>query len=57
MNSNTHPVKMVTDVVCGMELNLEEVRYAYEHGGTEYYFCSETCKDHFVDDPEAYVGE
>lgn len=44
------------DVVCGMELDIENVRHSFEHGGIEYYFCSETCGSHFIDDPEKYVG-
>lgn len=43
------------DLVCGMELNMENVRHAFEYDGKEYYFCSKTCKSHFVDDPDKYV--
>lgn len=45
------------DLVCGMELSMENVRHAFEHNGKEYYFCSKTCKSHFVDDPDKYVVE
>ena len=44
------------DLVCGMELNMGDVRHSFEHNGKEYYFCSKTCKNHFVDDPDKYVG-
>ncbi len=57
MENSKHPTRKVFDVVCGMELDIENVRHSSEHNGTEYYFCSETCKGHFVDDPEKYAGE
>ena len=44
------------DVVCGMELNPAEVEHTSEHKGEKYYFCSDNCRDHFVKDPEKYVG-
>ena len=44
------------DLVCGMELNIADVRHSFEHEGKEYYFCSETCKSHFVEDPDKYIG-
>lgn len=44
------------DLVCGMELNMADVKHALEHEGKEYYFCSKTCKGHFVSDPEKYVS-
>lgn len=55
-NQDEKPRK-VFDLVCGMELNMGDVRYAFEHEGKEYYFCSETCKGHFVSDPDQYIGE
>ena len=47
---------MTFDVVCGMELNLAHIKHAIEHIGESYYFCGESCRDHFVNDPEKYVG-
>ncbi len=44
------------DVVCGMELNPAEVEHKIEYRGKTYYFCSESCKDHFEKDPEKYIG-
>ncbi len=46
----------VFDLVCGMELAAEGVRYASEHKGETYYFCSASCKKHFDDDPQKYAG-
>lgn len=45
------------DVVCGMELTVDKVKHTVEHtNGTAYHFCSKSCKDHFVNDPEKYIG-
>jgi YHS domain-containing protein len=55
-NQDGKPRK-VFDLVCGMELNMSDVTNAFEHEGKEYYFCSETCKGHFVSDPDMYIGE
>lgn len=55
-NQDEKPRK-VFDLVCGMELNMSDVTNAFEHEGKEYYFCSETCKGHFVSDPDMYIGE
>ena len=49
--------RKVFDLVCGMEMGIETVRYAFEHEGKEYYFCSETCKSNFISDPEKYVDQ
>ena len=55
-----HEVKepqMFFDVVCGMELTLDKVKHTVEHtNATVYHFCSKSCKDHFVNDPQKYVG-
>ena len=55
-NQDEKPRK-VFDLVCGMELNMSDVTYAFEHEGKEYYFCSGTCKGHFVSDPDMYIGK
>ena len=45
------------DVVCGMELTVDKIKHTVEHAnGIEYHFCSKSCKDHFVNDPEKYIG-
>ena len=46
----------VLDVICGMELDPKRTKLHVEHKGEVYYFCSMTCKNHFVHDPEKYVG-
>lgn len=54
-NQDGKPRK-VFDLVCNMELNIGDVRHAFEYNGKEYYFCSETCKSNFMNDPEKYVN-
>lgn len=45
------------DVVCGMELTLYKIKHIVEHtNATAYHFCSKSCRDHFVNDPEKYTG-
>jgi Cu+-exporting ATPase len=45
------------DPVCGMELRpgLEEANTNYQ--GQTYHFCSVECRDLFLKDPSAYIGE
>lgn len=44
------------DVVCGMELDPTQTKLHAEYKGEVYYFCSTVCKNHFVNDPEKYIG-
>ncbi len=44
------------DVVCGMELTPDRVQHSHEHRGELYYFCSENCYEHFIVEPERYLG-
>jgi YHS domain-containing protein len=46
---------MVEDPVCGMEVNLETAPAKTEYEGQIYYFCSESCKEAFEEDPEQYL--
>jgi YHS domain-containing protein len=45
----------VTDPVCGMSLSKTAAKATVEYKGTTYYFCSESCRDKFVKDPDRYV--
>lgn len=47
---------MVTDPVCGMEVDPEEAPAKTEHEGETYYFCAPGCKQKFEKEPEKYVG-
>ena len=53
---HVEPEAMAFDVVCSMEVDPEYTKLHVEHQGTVYYFCSTTCKNHFVMDPEKYIG-
>lgn len=44
------------DVVCAMEIDPVHTKLHVEHKGEVYYFCSTTCQNHFVNDPQKYVG-
>jgi len=46
---------MVVDPVCGMEFKKEKARATHDYKGKTYYFCSESCKDKFVNNPDEYV--
>jgi P-type Cu+ transporter len=46
---------MVTDPVCGMQIEPDDAAGTAEHEGTTYYFCSQACLDAFEADPTAYV--
>ncbi len=44
------------DLVCGMELSSKETAHASTYKDRHYYFCSQQCKEHFIKDPEKYLG-
>ena len=46
---------MVIDPVCGMKLDSTQAKFTSDYEGMRYYLCSETCKDRFDHDPEAYL--
>lgn len=45
----------VIDLVCGMELTPDEVKFSSEHKKKTYFFCSENCKQHFDNNPDKYT--
>lgn len=47
---------MVTDPVCGMEIDPNQAAGKSEYKGQTYYFCSLGCKKAFDKEPEKYVG-
>jgi len=53
--TSTEPTKSF-DLVCGMEVERSSSYTATRQGET-YYFCSQPCQEHFVDNPERYAGE
>lgn len=44
----------VTDPVCNMRVS-KAIALPLEHAGQTYYFCAETCRQKFADNPEAYL--
>lgn len=48
---------MVTDPVCGMEIDPKTAAGKSEYQGKTYYFCSPGCKKDFDKDPEKYVSK
>ncbi len=46
----------VRDPVCAMKVDRAKA-LTYEHADHTYYFCSEHCRQAFVDDPQRYIGE
>ena len=49
--------KMVTDPVCKMTIEKEDAVGTSVYKGVTYYFCTESCKENFDKDPEAFLGE
>lgn len=48
---------MVTDPVCGVQIDDGDAEAESTHNGIVYYFTSVECKDRFEEDPEAFVGD
>jgi YHS domain-containing protein len=46
---------MVTDLVCGMEINENAAGYSLILGGGKYFFCSEGCRAEFKRRPQDYL--
>ncbi len=46
----------VKDPVCGMTVPLDAGKPSLEHAGESYHFCSRTCHDKFVADPEHFIS-
>jgi P-type Cu+ transporter len=55
-HEDTQP-EWVVDLVCGMELELKTVTLSSTHNGQRYYFCGESCKTHFDNNPAKYDGQ
>jgi YHS domain-containing protein len=55
MNNTSQQSDKDIDLVCGMEVD-RSAPHAASHQGQTYYFCSMSCQEHFVNDPEKYVG-
>jgi Cu+-exporting ATPase len=47
---------MVTDPVCGMEVDPSSAAAAWEHEGQAYYFCSVGCMERFRQEPARFLA-
>lgn len=50
----THSAALVTDPVCGMQIDPQTAVTTREHDGTTFYFCSHGCAAAFDADPHRY---
>lgn len=48
---------MVTDPVCGMDVDGKTTQFKSEHIGKIYYFCSQSCKTVFDKNPMRFMSE
>jgi len=46
---------MTKDPVCGMAVDESRAAATATHKGQTYYFCSESCKNKFLQDPTRYT--
>lgn len=46
---------MVKDPVCGMMVDPETAEFRGKYLGTDYYFCSSSCKVSFEKEPARYL--
>jgi YHS domain-containing protein len=49
-------LRMVKDVVCGMDVDEKKAAARSEYKGKTYYFCAQGCKVAFDKDPEKYLN-
>ena len=55
VNPHLDQTSMATDVVCGMEVDMNNPPFMTGYNGTVYYFCSEACRQEFLYDPNQFV--
>ena len=46
---------MAMDVVCGMEVDEKSAPAKTDYEGKTYFFCSNSCKQDFLETPERYL--
>jgi Cu+-exporting ATPase len=47
---------MTIDPVCGMEVEEKTAPASAEYDGEMYSFCSEKCREEFMQDPGQFIG-
>ena len=55
MNLSAKKSKAVTDPVCGMDVVPSTTDISAEIDGDTYYFCAESCRKSFVQDPQKFL--
>ncbi|MEO0117413.1 MAG: HAD-IC family P-type ATPase, partial [candidate division WOR-3 bacterium] len=45
----------VTDPVCGMRIEDKEAKVKLVYQGVTYYFCSECCREAFIENPSSFI--
>jgi xanthine dehydrogenase accessory factor len=50
------PGATVVDPVCGMEVDTATARHMATLNGVDYYFCCPHCREHFLREPELWLG-
>ncbi|MCI0622832.1 MAG: YHS domain-containing protein [Acidobacteria bacterium] len=46
-----------TDPVCGMKVDDQKAAAQSTHEGKTYYFCSQSCKSKFEQNPKQYASQ
>ncbi len=49
--------RLVTDPVCGMQVEMEKATASVDYQGRTYYFCSRGCSWEFQQDPERFATQ
>ena len=44
------------DPVCAMTVDPATTKYRANHGGHDYFFCSQRCQDKFLAEPQKYLA-
>ena len=56
MGNLTNTVQVVRDPVCGMEVEPSSTSLKHDYEDQTYYFCSVSCRDKFIADPNKYIN-
>ncbi len=54
MTDQDKPACMV-DPVCNLDLQAQHGKFMYDFEDVTYYFCSQSCRDEFAQQPEKYT--
>lgn len=55
MENNKRPTKKVFDLVCGMEIDSEDIKHIAQHKDEAYHSCSDHCQEQFTANPANYA--